>query len=339
VNRSQESIFTALQAVLRYADASVKVEAVPEDDAPELAVALSQGSLLLVGYYPALTPHRVPGIRAYLGARATGGQRPALCVRRLGWSLLEKCRALDLPVFDLEGNAWFPLPGLYIERIRPSRLSSPMGSSATVFTAKATRLVRAMLSRFPASWRQTDLVDATGLSAGYVSTLAKRLVAQGYLRKRSGRLTLEDPDRLLDDWVAHYRFDRHGRRSFAVSAGSYDDGLQKLGTALGDSGVEFAWCGWSGAHLRAPFATPPLYTAYAASEPKEMAGVFPVEGEGNVVLYLPQDAGVFQFSNATDAGPVVSDVQLYIDLVRMPGRAKEQADALRFARLDFERRG
>lgn len=132
----------------------------------------------------------------------------------------------------------------------------------------------------------------TELSAGYVSTLTKRLIGQGYVSDRLGLLYLDDPERLLNDWLAHYRFDRHRKLNFAISAGTYEEGIEKLG-ALHGSGVSFAWTGWTGAHLRAPYATPTLYMAYVAQEPKKLKDVFPVEKQGNVALYVPQDEARF----------------------------------------------
>jgi len=292
---------------------------------------------LLVSYQPGLAPFQLKWVLEHLRAAAGPKHHVGLCVRRMTWSLLDACKDANVALFDLDGNAYVRLPGVYIERIRPSRENGPEPTSGTVFTAKAARLVRAFLKRYPHDWIQADLVRATGLSAGYVSTLVKRLVGQGYVSDRLGLLHLDDPERMLNDWAAHYRFDRHRKLSYAISAGNYEDGIRKLGDALKVSVSHFAWTGWTGAHLRAPYATPTNYMAYVAEPPKQMNGVFPVEKQGNVTLYVPHDEGVFQFATASAAGEIVSDAQLYIDLCRMPGRAKEQADALRHQCLEFTR--
>ena len=298
---------------------------------------LASGETLLMTYHPGIAPLQLKWLLTRL-REETGPKRHAgVCVRRITWSLLDACKEAHVALFDLEGNAYLRLPGVYIERIRPSRKNGPEPVSGTVFTAKAARLVRAFLHRYPHDWVQADLVRKTGLSAGYVSTLVKRLVGQGYASDRLGLLYLDDPERMLNDWVAHYRFDRHQRLSYAISASSYEDGIKKLANELKASAGQFAWTGWTGAHLRAPYATPSQYMAYVAAAPKQMKGVFPVKKEGNVTLYVPQDEGVFQFTTPSKAGEIVSDAQLYVDLCRMPGRAKEQADALRLHRLEFSR--
>jgi hypothetical protein len=65
--------------------------------------------------------------------------------------------------------------------------------------------------------------------------------------------------------------------------------------------------------------------AYVNKIPDELNTMFPVNDGWNVILYLPQDEGVFQFTTESKYGYVVSDAQLYVDLSKMPGRAGEQA--------------
>ncbi len=230
------------------------------------------------------------------------------------------------------------MPGLYIERFRPVPSKTPEPSAGTVFTAKASRIVRAFLYGYPQKdWTRAELTRVTQLSAGYVSTLVKRLIEQQYVTDRFELLYLDDPEQLLDDWRAHYRFDRHKRTYYAMNARTYDEGIEKLHQALHTSGVEFAWTGWTGAYLRAPYAIPETYMAYVSKPLTDSDTVFQVDKSGNVVLLAAHDDGVFQFVTQSTRGNIVSDAQLYLDLSRMPGRAFEQADALRQMHLDFAR--
>jgi hypothetical protein len=173
-----------------------------------------------------------------------------------------------------------------------------------------------------------------------VSTRVRLLLEQGYVQSRAGALSLADPDRLLDDWATFYRFDRHWRHGFAISMAAYDQGVKKLTAELRRCGVAHAHTGWTGAFLRAPYGVPTVLVTYVDRLPSagETKLIHPVKGEGNVILLLPHDEGVFQFTtDCGEQGSVVSDAQLYVDLARMPGRAREQADALRERRLDFSK--
>ena len=53
--------------------------------------------------------------------------------------------------------------------------------------------------------------------------------------------------------------------------------------------------------------------AYTERIPDDLSGLFPVESDGNVILYIPQNAGFLYGGNELDGLPVVSDVQLYLD--------------------------
>ena len=80
---------------------------------------------------------------------------------------------------------------------------------------------------------------------------------------------------------------------------------------------------------------PSVVTAYVSEPPKAVPGLHPVERGGNVVLYVPQNEGFFVGKNFIDNIPVVSDIQLYLDLKKMPGRSGDQADYLRENLLDW----
>ena len=56
-----------------------------------------------------------------------------------------------------------------------------------------------------------------------------------------------------------------------------------------------------------------------------------------MILFIPQNAGFLHGGNEADGLPVVSDVQLYLDLKRMPGRNQDQADYLRDTLLNWSK--
>lgn len=107
------------------------------------------GETLYVDYHPGLAPFQLKSLLAHLRKQAGAGQDIALCVRKLSWSLLDACKEAKVAAFDLEGNAYIRLPGIYIERLRPSRGGGPEPSSGTRSPAKAARLARAFLNRYP----------------------------------------------------------------------------------------------------------------------------------------------------------------------------------------------
>lgn len=335
---TEQAVAEALTVRLREMGIAVLMEAPKVSGTADMEVILPSGHHLFLDYLPNLTSNQLAGaarrLRTSLPAEALAG----VVVRRLGPSLLDACKAEKVCAFGLDGNAYVRTPGVYVERLLPAPPLKRLPSAGTCFTAKASRLPRALLALYPEAHTQAVLSEETGLSRGYVSILTSRLAEDRQISIRSDRLHLEDPDRLLDAWAAHYRMDRHRQFHFATVMNGYEQGIGKLARALEVSGVKFAFTGWTGGYLLTPHTTPTLLTAYVERVPETLAGIHPVERRGNVLLLVPQDTGVFQFTTPSPFGPVVSDAQVYLDLLGMQGRAREQADMLRHERLDFRGR-
>ncbi len=302
----------------------------------------AQKKRLFLEWRHSLAPHQLDALKSRLTHSLPADGLPGLVMHRLTQRLLDRCRELNLFVFDSSGNGYLRLPGIYYERFRPTPFPTRQVSAGTGFTGKASRLVRALLTLAQAGCgqRRVDLASQTGLSSAYVSILIKRFVHDGYLSDRFSGVHVERPDQLLDAWSAHYRFDRHRQFHYALNANSYGLGAHKLGKQLQEAGVRYAFTGWSAAYLLTPHAEPATLMAYIDRAPDTADFLFPVEKQGNVILLLPQDNGVFQFLHEeAEAGPVVCDAQAYVDLCRMPGRAQEQAAAFRHDRLNFGKAG
>ena len=270
---------------------------------------------------------------------------PLIITKRITENAFNCCVENGIGVIDLNKNVYIKLPGLHIERYRESKDETRLAISGTGFSAKASRIVRAFLAKPERSWHQSELVDETDVTQGYISQNLQKLQANGYIQVSGGIIKLLEPDRLLDDWLAHYRFDRHEKFEFAISFNSYQQGLEKLADELKKFAVEFSFTGWSAAYLKAPYGIPPKIMAYVKDFPEiNNSSAFapsllldlPKGQEGNVVLYRPQDNGVFHFSEKKNDLPLVSAPQLYLDLSRMPRRAKDQAEVIREKFLDFE---
>ena len=326
-----------LRALLAEADVRFELESVPAPgphDAVLLLPDLNRRVLIQakVAAHPKDLDAPIP-----LG-HGLQGSIPLLIVRRASRPLFERCRQAGMCLLDAEGNAFLKLPGVYVERYSASKPPPRPPVAGTVFTARSSRIVAALLADPAKAWSQAELGRATGVSPGYVSTRVRLLQEQGYVRSRIGALRVAEPDRLLDDWATFYRFDRHRQSRFAISMSTYDQGITKLTAELGRCGIVFAHTGWTGAFLRAPYGTSTVLMTYVDRVPSagETKLIYPTASEGNVILLLPHDDGVFRFTtDCGGQGRVVSDAQLYVDLMKMPGRAREQADALRERRLDF----
>ena len=95
-----------------------------------------------------------------------------------------------------------------------------------------------------------------------------------------------------------------------------------------------AFTQWIAAWLRRPYTEPPLVTVYVAEFPDEglIEGKLMarrVDDGGRLRLVLPGDEGVLDPLQTAHGLPLVSDVQIYLDLQNAGLRADEAAAELR----------
>lgn len=265
---------------------------------------------------------------------------PMAITQRITEPSFEYCLNKEVNVLDLSGNIYLKIsdnPICFIEKYREEKNSKPVSSGGSVFTARATRLVRALLSSFEKDWTQAELIKLTGLSSGYTSVEIRQMVEDGYIFVKDNIIRLKEPNQMLNDWLESYRYDRHKVQAYMIESKNYEQGLDKVAKSLKKSCVRFAFTGQSGAYIRANLNATDKYAAYVNEFPEDTDGLVRVQSGGNVRLYVPQDEGVFQF--ATDSGKygqVVSDAQLYLDLRKMPGKDIRQSDDFRNVKLKFE---
>ena len=139
-----------------------------------------------------------------------------------------------------------------------------------------------------------------------------------------------DFDRLLDAWrVADVWSKRVNVQQYSLLANDAGKIAQTVRDALGVENAIFTQ--WFAAHIRHPYTTPPVVSAYVAKERRlpELRFARAVPSGGNLWLIVPEDEGVFFETQETDGFRLVSDVQIYLDLLQMGQRGPDAADALR----------
>ncbi len=233
--------------------------------------------------------------------------------------------------FSPEGYSRIRFPGfIYIVHAPTARTVERKGNAGSAFVGKASIIPRLFFKEPERIWQQVELASASGLTRAYVSIVVKRMLDAGYIRQQRKGYCLQAPDQMLDDWSAVYRFDRYiWKQEYAMAFRQVREGMDKLAHVLVGKTSEFAMTGPCGAYLRCPYMEPSVVKAYVSGPLKDLPGLHPVERDGNVVLYVPPNPGVFVGKNNIDRFPVVSDIQLYLDLKKMPGRSGDQADYLR----------
>jgi Transcriptional regulator, AbiEi antitoxin, Type IV TA system len=164
------------------------------------------------------------------------------------------------------------------------------------------------------------------------------LEEQTFVDKRRGAIRLAKAGPLLDLWAENYRLDQHRRQTFYSFIRSPRELATKLAAEARSQRLELGLTLHAGAALVAPFVRYTDVHAYVAGDIDRLVKAFdlrPVETGGGVHLLTPNDDGVFYAARTIDGLPVVSDVQLYLDLLHYPARGREQAEELRRRKLGY----
>jgi hypothetical protein len=242
-------------------------------------------------------------------------------------------RERGLNWMDLAGNADIHATGLriFVEG-RANRYPTP-GRPSTVFSPKAARISRAMLNEVDRWWSQVELIAHTALSAGFVSKVVGRMVADELLHRREGDgwVRPRAPSLLLDAWAQQYHFADHTVDRYHLAARSGPAALRTLAEGLTRAGTDWAATGLSAAWAltgHADFRLSSIYTRRPLADPESL-GLRKVERGENVWVIQPRDEGVFDGVRTVNDVPCVSPVQLYLDLAAHPERSQEAAAHLR----------
>jgi hypothetical protein len=282
--------------------------------------------------WPRLNPSR-----KLLQAKAEAGTKPVLLLcPHLPDALAADLRAAGINHADLNGRLFVKTPSFLLDREPKSKAYRNPGAELNPFTLKSSRVVRVFLSHREQEWTQKDLETRTGISRALVSlTLADLIERELVQQTRAGSrhvaalYRVRDFSHFLDAWSAEDQWrKRTSIQQYSVLAGDLVDLAETARDTLGAQNVFFTQ--WFAAHLRHPHTTPPLASAYLKKKPlQEITWARKVDNGGNLWLITPKDEGVFQETQTAGGFKLVSDIQIYLDLLQVGQRGPEQAEALR----------
>lgn len=240
------------------------------------------------------------------------------------------CKKNGVGYIDLAGNLLLNFNQVYIERKNYPNPAIEKRQARSIFSPKASRVVRVMLTNPGRSWQVQELAREAQVSLGLTSRTKERLLNLEYALEKDNGLTLSRPGELLQQWANDYSF----RRNRVYDYFSLDD-IKTLERRLSQycerRSIPYALTLFSGAALVAPYARYTRGFAYVGNNIQEIAdslGLKQVSSGPNFSILEPYDAGVFYGSMEIDSMNVVSDVQLYLDLVGFKGRGEESAKFL-----------
>lgn len=262
-------------------------------------------------------------------------------------SLLAQLRSRGLNFVSLNGVVRFVANGMFIDRsdLRPVHRVPRTPRQVDPFSDRNSLITRTLLQEPGRRWGIRELAAATGVSPGMTSDVVRVLTGLGTVTfRRSGRtaeIWVHDPMRLIRRWAGVYSWERNPLAAFAPPMGDPLRFLRRKHPVF--NSYRWALTLQAGASLIAPHAAWERVHLYVAvPEPSELFEIAAREGwphadDGRLVLMKPYYRhSVWHGVQTVNDLPVVSDVQLVLDLWNYPLRGIEQAEHI-LATRDLQR--
>ena len=269
--------------------------------------------------------------------------QPVVVAEHLGRPMRDWLRREGVWFGDLSGNRFFSAPGLLVDREVAEKSGKSREPAPSVFADRNSRLLRYLFLRGRQEIGVRELAGKLGISASSVSNGLKKLEEMSYLERKSGDIRLLAREDLLEEWVSFYRprFRRQVESRYYVHARSAEAVVEKIRSSPLARNPGYALGLHAGASLVAPFVQFQEAHAYVPPESGSLEqrlvaalGAKPAEAEANLVFLEPfyKHSVLFEARDVKGVR-VVSDLQLYLDLMCYPRRGKEQAEVVLERRL------
>ena len=243
------------------------------------------------------------------------------------------CTEAGVGYADFAGNTRLSFDRIFIETRAAGNPPGVKREAKSVFSPKATRVLRVLLQGPLRAWKVKDLAAAAEVSLGHVSAVRQQLLAREWAAEEDNGLRIRKPNALLDAWAAADDWEKRTEtREYSLLEHDPDKVATSLEESLG--GKKHAFTQWFGAFLRQPYTLPVLTTVYVEDFPDESLlktelQARRVDGGGRLRIVKPKDKGVFLCPQEIRGRQVVCDVQLYLDVIRAGLRGDEAALELR----------
>jgi len=241
------------------------------------------------------------------------------------------CKEAGIGYLDLAGNCLLSFETVFVHREGKPNSRVQRRELRSLYSSKAERILRVLLSRPQQSWKTETLAEAAQVSFGQVSNVKKLLADREWLAPNGSGMRLNKPDAVLDEWAAQYRFRRNQAVDYYALAGVSECEYQ-LAEACQRQGMRYGLTAFSGAARLAPAVRYQRAVAYVDGDPDSLTdslGWKRVTSGSNISLLVPYDEGVFFDSRTMDGTQLVTPIQIYLDLQNYSNRGQEAAQAIR----------
>ncbi len=270
---------------------------------------------------------------------------PLLVAESLSPGAKELLRDEQVGYFDSGGSLFLPARGvyLYVDKPPPKSLSRSVRS---LFSGRRAQVLHALLVRRREWFGVTPLALLARVSPATASQVLTELERFDWLdsRGRGPRKEryLREPTALLDAWTKQLVAVRpHAMHRYYVPAVQTDRLVEKIDHVFTTHAVEYALTHEAAGQCYAPFLSrySQVRCRVMASSAADLAiaelGARAVDEGFNLAAIEAGSAGDFLFRERMGGCWLASPIQVYLDLLRSEGRAKEMAEHLRREKIGF----
>lgn len=267
---------------------------------------------------------------------------PVVASNFLGERTRDLLKKENVSYMDLAGNFYLNLPNIYAEKVVDKNPFSNSPPLKNIFSPISSRITRAMLKNPIKEWGISELSSDTGVSIGQTYNVLKAMLDEALVVKADEKWRPKDPTTLIDAWKEFYP--KYKTRKYTFFSYAPNTVPNMVRDAAERSKLPYALGFFSGVNMVAPFIRGinkvQFYTDEASVEKwRDALQLKEVQGGGNVEIYVPYDKGVLDelqwLPPRVQDTPVVSNIQLYMDLFNNPARGEEAADYLRKEKIGF----
>lgn len=254
----------------------------------------------------------------------------------MGSETREICKDAGVGFVDLAGNCRLVFDQVFIERLGAPNLTVERRPLRSIFAPKAARVLRVLLEAPQRRWKVLDLSNEAKVSLGLAAKVKQRLLDLEFAREDKEGLFLARSEELIRQWGSSFSYLKSEAMDSYGAGGDVPKLERQLAEYCRQRGVQYGLGLFSGAARVAPFARYTRGFAYVQEDLTRIAsdlGWKPVPSGANFTLLRPFDDGIWYGSRDVKGDQVVSDVQLYLDLVSYKGRGEEAANAILEQRL------
>ena len=244
------------------------------------------------------------------------------------------CQENNIGFIDIGGNCFFKFDNVYLSiegKSNPFPNTRPL---KTLFYSKSSRALRVLLYNPRQNWFVKDLSKEADISIGQAFLVKKKLLEEEFLEELQvddqKKFKLIKPDKLLGEWGKNYNYKKNNIRNY-YSLDDIKTIEDKIANYCNVKKINYAFTLTSGASLVAPFLRYNRAFVYILDNIEKIAKDLDfkeVPSGSNISILQPYDEGVFYKGQVIDGAKVVSDIQLYLDLISYRERGEEAAKFL-----------